>query len=81
MNRKSKEELREEAGLTNKPETPDGFEAFTDQEISEVNELFQMLHDNGWITAGDYQLSSDEQGRKVVTLSAILPSTLEHDRI
>lgn len=62
--------------------TPDDPEAgtfvpFTEQERVEANAAFNLLIDNGYITVGPYELSSDAEGRKVVTVSAFLPSSLE----
>lgn len=55
------------------------FVPFSEEERQEVCNLFDLLIDAGYITCGDYRVQGDESGRKVVTLSAFLPSTLDAD--
>lgn len=88
--RKTKDELAAEA-RGDESENESGpsigdFEAFSEEERAEANELITFLQENGWITYGSYSLdavpSQGEEGyeiRKGVTLSVWLPSTLNFD--
>lgn len=56
------------------------FEALTDEEHEEFNALFTLLNSNGYQTIADYSLTHTQQhDHKIVTLTAILPSTNEWD--
>lgn len=53
------------------------FAALDDDEQREINELFTLLNERGYLTAGPYQIQADEQRNKSVTLTAVLPSALD----
>lgn len=50
------------------------FEAVTEAQQRETNELFRLLHENDYMTTGVYDLTSDGQST-VVSLQIILPSS------
>lgn len=86
--RKSKEELANEALPT--PDSDDGSdeapssagvsEALTEDDRAEVNELFTLLNRNSFETMGDYTVRYNAQiDRKVVTFTAVLPSSNDWD--
>lgn len=82
--RKTREELRQEALGNQTPESDERvelpFEALTDEEHTEANELFELLHKSGYETAGSYQIGTDgPEDPTLVTLSVILPSTNQWD--
>lgn len=69
-----------ESGSDESPPGDSGeFVPFSEEERQEVCELFDLLISEGYITCGDYQVQGGESGRKIVTLSAFLPSTLDVD--
>lgn len=56
---------------------PEGFVPFSEEDREEANAAFQLLLDAGYVTFGSYDLKADPEGRKIVTLQAFLPNTLE----
>lgn len=53
-----------------------GVGSLTETERAEVNDLFDLLHEHGYLTAGPWQISSDGEGHKSLTVTAVLPSSV-----
>lgn len=89
--RKSKDELARDSlpqpeGDESDGEGGDGqsksvdFEALSDAEHDEFNELFALLNGNGYETLGDYGVTyRSDIDRKVATVSVVLPATNDWD--
>lgn len=82
--RKTKAELREEAGLPQPDE--DGGDrdgpptALSHEEVADLNDLFELLNRNGFETVGQYSLATDgPDDPTAASFSVILPSTNDWD--
>ena len=54
---------------------PEGdFTAVSDQDQQEINDLFRLIHSEGYLTAGTYDVKSDGENT-LVSLSVLLPSS------
>ena len=54
---------------------PEGdFIAVSDQDQQEINDLFRLIHSEGYLTAGTYEAKSDGEN-VLVSLSVLLPSS------
>lgn len=54
---------------------PGDFTAFSDGQVKEVNELFNVVNSAGYLTIGSYNIQSDGDGNVAVTLTALTPSS------
>lgn len=54
------------------------FVAVTEEDRTEANQAFRTLIAEGYVPVDTYNVHADPQGRKIVSLSVILPSSLEH---
>lgn len=50
------------------------FEAVSAQDRQEVNDLFRLVHSEGYMTAGTYEVTSDGENT-LVSLQVMLPSS------
>ena len=54
---------------------PEGdFTAVSDQDQQEINDLFMLIHSEGYLTAGSYDVKSDGENT-LVSLQVLLPSS------
>lgn len=54
---------------------PEGdFTAVSDQDQQEINDLFKLIHSEGYLTAGSYEVKSDGENT-LVSLQVLLPSS------
>lgn len=53
------------------------FEAITERQREEINELFQLINGEGYLTAGMYDVKADGNGDAAVSLTVILPSSAD----
>ena len=54
---------------------PEGdFIAVSDQDQQEINDLFRLIHSEGYLTAGTYEAKSDGEN-VLVSLQVLLPSS------
>lgn len=54
---------------------PGDFTAFSDGQVEEVNELFNLINNSGYLTIGSYNIQSDGEGNVAITLTALTPSS------
>lgn len=81
---KPEEAKRRENGDPTRPDTGNersgrgigagDFEAISERQREEVNELFRLVNSAGYLTVGTYDITADGEGA-AVTLTAILPSS------
>lgn len=51
------------------------FRALADAEVDELNSLFRLLHDHGYMTAGQYSVVGDGSGNVTISLTVMPPSS------
>lgn len=59
---------------------PVGVGQLTATERDEINALFERVNGDGYLTVGGWQVSVDDDQRKTVTFTAMLPSSVADAR-
>jgi hypothetical protein len=54
---------------------PGTFTALDERGVSELNQLFRLLHDHGYMTAGKYSVLGDGSGNLTISLTVMPPSS------
>lgn len=54
---------------------PGTFTALDDRGVDELNQLFRLLHDHGYMTAGKYSVLGDGSGNLTISLTVMPPSS------
>lgn len=65
----------ESAGESGADERLGDFEAISERQREEINELFRLINSEGYLTAGIYDIKGDSNGDAAVSMTVLLPSS------
>lgn len=72
--RTPEERAQTESGTDSRGAPEGDFIAVSDQDQQEINDLFRLIHSEGYLTAGTYEAKSDGEN-VLVSLQVLLPSS------